>query len=156
MMTDAECVNTAFWALRNRIILGTTSRYGIAEFIAIANIGPYGAPEAVTGSNHVNPWECLKLAHKLLPSPPNPTTVAGLEMFAVPHPHPLDTADELLRCPCCAYPGAYNDGMRRGMNDNYTVAVHCSNTSCGLHTPEHYKTRADAARAWNRRVGRRL
>lgn len=79
------------------------------------------------------------------------TTVAGLEMFATPHPHPLDTDNSLSRCPFCDHEGAFNDGERRGQNDNYTVAVVCSNTSCGVRTPQHYKTREAAAIAWNRR-----
>ena len=80
------------------------------------------------------------------------TIVDGLEMFANLHPHPLDTHESLLRCPFCAHEAAYNDGERRGQSDNYTVAVHCTNTSCGVRTPEHYKSREAAAIAWNRRV----
>lgn len=73
-------------------------------------------------------------------------------MHATLHPHPLDTDVSLMRCPFCGYAGAFNDGERRGQSDNYTVAVYCSNTSCGIHTPQHYKTREAAAVAWNRRI----
>lgn len=78
------------------------------------------------------------------------TTVGGLEMFATMHPHELDTAPGILRdCPFCGFPAGFTDGNRRGQSDNYTVAVSCTNTSCGVRTPEHYKTREDAATAWN-------
>ena len=65
----------------------------------------------------------------------------------------LDTAPDVLKtCPFCGHDGAFNDVGRRGQSDNYTVAVHCSNTSCGVRTPEHYRTREAAAKAWNRRA----
>ena len=80
------------------------------------------------------------------------TTVAGLEMHCVFHPHPLDTDASLKRCPFCGHEGAFNDGERRGQSDNYTVAAVCSNTSCGVRTPQHYATRESAAIAWNRRA----
>ena len=78
------------------------------------------------------------------------TTVGGLEMYATMHPHPLDTSDQLRRCPFCGHEAAFTDGMKRGQSDNYTVGVQCSNTSCGIRTPEHYKDRESAAVAWNR------
>jgi hypothetical protein len=80
------------------------------------------------------------------------TTVAGLEMFAKNHFHYLDTDASLKRWPFCGHEGAFNDGERRGQNDNYTVAVVCSNTSCGVRTRQHYATRESAAIAWNRRA----
>lgn len=79
-------------------------------------------------------------------------TVAGLEMHAILHPHHLDTSPDLLPCPFCGHEGAFTDGHKRGVSDNYTVAAACSNTSCGVRTPEHYKDRASAAVAWNRRA----
>jgi hypothetical protein len=33
------------------------------------------------------------------------------------------------------------------------LRAECANTSCGLATPYHYKTREDTAYAWNRRPG---
>lgn len=78
-------------------------------------------------------------------------SVEGIEMFAKVHFHELDTDASLSRCPFCGHEAAFNDGERRGQNDNYTVAVVCSNTSCGVRTPQHYKTRKAAAIAWNRR-----
>lgn len=80
------------------------------------------------------------------------TRVDGLEMFAKFHPHEMDTSDMLLPCPFCGSPGAFTDGNRRGMTPNhFTVSAACSNTSCGVRTPEHYATREAAAKAWNRR-----
>lgn len=79
-------------------------------------------------------------------------TVAGLEMHAILHPHHLDTSPDLLPCPFCGHEGAFTDGHKRGVSDNYTVAAACSNTSCGVRTPEHYKDRASATVAWNRRA----
>ncbi len=86
------------------------------------------------------------------------TKVAGLEMHAVFHPHEIDTAPDMLKdCPFCGATAGFTDGNRRGLpmkgGDAYTVAAGCSNTSCGIRTPEHYKTREDAAYAWNRRPG---
>lgn len=81
------------------------------------------------------------------------TTVGDMLTYTMSKGH-LDTAPDLLSpCPFCGAPGAFTDGNRRGMSDNYTVSAACSNTSCGVRTPEHYHTRDDAAYAWNRRPG---
>jgi hypothetical protein len=62
-MNDSEKVELALWALRGGICwLGSSIRRGPAEFAAIAQLGPYGAPEIVEGTFHSDPWECLKLA----------------------------------------------------------------------------------------------
>lgn len=77
------------------------------------------------------------------------TTVAGL----VRHPTmtaQLDTCSTLLPCPFCGHEGAFRDVGRAG-HDHYTVSVECSNTSCGVKTPQHYSSRDTARVAWNRR-----
>jgi Lar family restriction alleviation protein len=80
------------------------------------------------------------------------TTVGGLEMTAMDHSGALDTAPGILKpCPFCGHEAAFTDGKYRG-HDAYVVAVQCSNTSCGVATPSHYKTRESAAAAWNRRA----
>jgi hypothetical protein len=79
-------------------------------------------------------------------------TVGGLEMFVGRMGRgTLDTSPDLLPCPFCGHEGAFTDGARRGSGDNHTVAAACSNTSCGVRTPEHYQDRESAAAAWNRR-----
>lgn len=83
----------------------------------------------------------------------NITRVDGLEMFANNHYHEMDTSKLLLPCPFCGSPGAFTDGNRCGQSDHYTVSAACSNTSCGVRTPTHYRNREDAAKGWNRRVG---
>lgn len=63
----------------------------------------------------------------------------------------LDTAPGvLLACPFCGHDAAFTDRGKVG-HDHYTVAAQCSNTSCGVRTPEHYTNRESAAEAWNRR-----
>ncbi len=80
------------------------------------------------------------------------TTVGGIEKHAVYHSGLLDTSPDLLPCPFCGSDGAFTDGRLPSHRiDEYTVAAQCSNTSCGVRTPEHYKDRASAAYAWNRR-----
>lgn len=84
----------------------------------------------------------------------NVTTVSGLEMFANRFGRgELDTHPMLDHCKQCGHEAGFTDGQRRGQSDNYTVGVECSNTSCGIRTPEHYRTREDAAYAWNRKPG---
>lgn len=77
------------------------------------------------------------------------TTVGGLEMNATMHPHPLDTSHDLLPCPFCGHEGAFHDGGN--LSTKFNRWAECSNTSCGVRTPEHYQSREDAAKAWNRR-----
>ena len=80
----------------------------------------------------------------------NITTVDGLEMFANLHPHPLDTSSLLLPCPFCGHEGAFHDSGN--LSTHFNRWAECSNTSCGVRTPEHYQTREAAAIAWNRRT----
>lgn len=83
------------------------------------------------------------------------TTVAGLEQFLTHKGRgSLDTAPGvLLDCPFCGHDAAFTDRGKVG-HDHYTVAAQCSNTSCGVRTPEHYTSRETAAEAWNRRPNR--
>jgi hypothetical protein len=78
------------------------------------------------------------------------TTVGGLEMNCMPHPHPLDTSPALLSCPFCGHEGAFHDSGN--LSTQFNRWAECSNTSCGVRTPEHYQTREAVARAWNRRT----
>lgn len=57
----------ALWALRGNLAwLGSTIQRGPAEIVAIAQIGPYSAPEIVPGTHSQDPWECLRIAKQLL------------------------------------------------------------------------------------------
>lgn len=80
-------------------------------------------------------------------------TVGGLEMFPVggktlhlDQPRPGVLKD----CKHCGHPAAFYNGPKRGASDNFTVGVQCTNTSCGIRTPEHYRDEESAAVAWNR------
>lgn len=77
------------------------------------------------------------------------TTVEGIERPCVWRDlsgH-LDTAVELRRCPFCGFAA----GFRPDPQDRNYLRAECSNTSCGIATPFHYKTREAAVVAWNRR-----
>jgi hypothetical protein len=74
------------------------------------------------------------------------TRVDGLEMFAKMRHGPfVDTSTALRPCPFCGSEAGYREDAR----DKH-LRVECSNTSCGVATPYHYKTRAWALKAWNR------
>ena len=76
------------------------------------------------------------------------TRVDGLEM----HPkggNMMETDPLFHRCKTC---GA-ESGFRRDDTHPRMYRGECSNTSCGIATPFHYKTREDAAYAWNRKPG---
>jgi hypothetical protein len=80
-------------------------------------------------------------------------TVAGIGRFPMLRDGLLDTApDLLLRCPFCSHEAAFKEGPRHTGDAGYNLAVHCSNGACGVRTPEHYRDRARAAEAWNRRT----
>lgn len=56
----------------------------------------------------------------------------------------------LVNCNRCGHEAMYVEpGHRYHMGDS-GIHVECSNTSCGLRIPAHYKTREAAAKAWNR------
>jgi Lar family restriction alleviation protein len=82
------------------------------------------------------------------------TTVGGLEMFAVMRKVRLYQPDDisLKPCPFCGKEGALHRESQQG-HDRYIYSAECSNTSCGVRTPVHYRTEEDAAAAWNRRAG---
>lgn len=74
------------------------------------------------------------------------TRVDGLEMFAKFRHGPfIDTDRQLRSCPFCGSEAGYREDPR----DKF-LRVECSNTSCGIATPYHYKTRDLALKAWNR------
>ena len=78
--------------------------------------------------------------------------VAGIEM----NPNKmgrgtLDTSDALDPCNRCGAPAGFRPvaaGPHPGL-----LRAECSNTSCAIATPYHYRTREDAAYAWNRKPG---
>jgi hypothetical protein len=74
------------------------------------------------------------------------TRVDGLEMFAKFRHGPfIDTDPMLDRCRHCGSEAGY-----REHEYDKLLRVECSNTSCGIATPYHYKTRELALKAWNR------
>lgn len=77
------------------------------------------------------------------------TKVDGIERFPTLRGGSMDTSTDLRRCPFCDSPAGYRwDPQHRDY-----LRAECSNTSCGIATPFHYKTREDAAYAWNRKPG---
>jgi Lar family restriction alleviation protein len=83
------------------------------------------------------------------------TTVGGLEQFVGNKGKgSLYTAPPgvLSQCPFCGHEAAFKRSRDPTVPEPHVFSVHCSNTSCGIHTPEHYKSEADAAQAWNRRL----
>jgi len=85
------------------------------------------------------------------------TTVGGIESFGLTASG-LDTDAKLLPCPFCGHQAAVRvteEGKWRMEMPPpvWPYSVECANTSCGVRTPAHYKTREDAIKAWNRRNG---
>lgn len=76
------------------------------------------------------------------------TTVGGIESFGMTRGQ-IDTSVHLARCPFCGSQAGFHDSGR--LDTKFNRWVECSNTSCGVRTPEHYQTREAAAEAWNRR-----
>lgn len=76
-------------------------------------------------------------------------TVGGIESF-MRRKSNIDTADDLSRCPFCGHEAGYYEVDDRG--DKHPLGVICTNTSCGVKTPQHYQNRLLAAQAWNRRT----
>lgn len=74
------------------------------------------------------------------------TTVAGIERFPTMQHGLLDTSITLNRCKHCGHEA----GFRRDPARDGSLRAECSNTSCGIATPFHYRTRETAAIAWNR------
>lgn len=77
----------------------------------------------------------------------NTTTVDGIERHPTLQTGLLDTSTDLKRCPFCDSVAGYR------LDGNGLIRAECANTSCGIATPYHYKSREDAAYAWNRRPG---
>lgn len=78
------------------------------------------------------------------------TVVNGVERFATPYPAGLEGDVALLRCPFCNDQAGYR--QQASLGDPFVFRVECSNTSCMVATPYHYKTRDTAKAAWNRRA----
>jgi len=81
------------------------------------------------------------------------TTVGGIEKFPVGGKTlhiDLPPPGVLSRCKTCGHEAGFTHGPKRGQSDNFTVGVECTNTSCGIRTPVHYRDEANAAIAWNR------
>lgn len=96
---------------------------------------------------------CLACGEEVraLPKEPQITRVSGIESFGL-HPSGLDTAPGALRpCPFCGHEAAFKEGPRH-LPPEHLISVWCINGACAVHTPEHYKTREDATKAWNRRA----
>lgn len=74
------------------------------------------------------------------------TIVDGIERHPTFQSHQLDTSVDLIRCRCCGSVAGYRE-------DRGYLRAECANTSCAIATPFHYKTREDAAYAWNRKPG---
>lgn len=77
------------------------------------------------------------------------TTVDGIESFSH-RPSGIDTSADLGRCPFCGHGAGYYESTDTG--DKFPIGVVCTNTSCGVKTPQHYQNRELAAAAWNRRI----
>lgn len=75
------------------------------------------------------------------------TNVDGIERHPTLQSGLLDTSIDLRHCRMC--------GSVCGFRENGLgyLRAECANTSCGIATPYHYKTREDAAYAWNRKPG---
>ena len=80
----------------------------------------------------------------------NVATVVGLEMTCLDHRGTIDEDRTLARCPFCDHTAGFYDSTDRG--DKFPIGVVCTNTSCGIKTPQHYRDRQTAALAWNRRT----
>lgn len=78
------------------------------------------------------------------------TTVGGLDNWLRLKSNLLDTSEDLNRCKTCGYIAGYR--LVGSSNDLYHK-VECTNTSCGVSIPSHYRNRKDAAYAWNRTPG---
>ncbi len=79
-------------------------------------------------------------------------TVAGIEQFRKARLIAGDTDPQSLNnCDRCGHEAMYVEPGHRN-HVGYDVHVECSNTSCGLRIPSHYRTREDAAKAWNRKA----
>lgn len=86
------------------------------------------------------------------------TTVTGIECWGWQGRHPGHLypvpALRLAKCPFCGDEAGFTKDIRRAPPE-FPYAVECSQTSCGIRTPFHYRTEEAAAEAWNRRVERR-
>lgn len=72
------------------------------------------------------------------------TTVGGIERHPTLQSGLLDTDDRLSACPFCGTVAGFREQQQM-------LRAECSNTSCGVATPYHYRTRELAIEAWNRR-----
>lgn len=79
--------------------------------------------------------------------------VSGIEKFwkAGREEFCMTTDPTFLLCPFCGAAAGY----RQERGHKFPFRAECSDTSCGVHTYDHYATVDDARRAWNTRVGRR-
>jgi hypothetical protein len=76
--------------------------------------------------------------------------VAGIEHF-ISKSSGIDTDPATLTpCPFCGHAAGYYESDHQG--DKFPICVVCTNTSCGVKTPQHYQSRELAAAAWNRRA----
>jgi hypothetical protein len=84
-------------------------------------------------------------AANMTDKPRKVTTVGGIERHPTLQSGLLDTDERLSVCPFC--------GATAGLREQYQMLrAECSNTSCGVATPYHYRTRELAIEAWNRRA----
>lgn len=79
--------------------------------------------------------------------------VTGLERFATAQALLLDTDVCLDSCRHCGSPAGFREDGVASLYHTVMLRVGCSNGSCAIATPFHYRTREDAAYAWNRKPG---
>jgi Restriction alleviation protein Lar len=77
------------------------------------------------------------------------TTVGGIEMYN--HHERLELDGLLRHCPFCGYEAGYDTTDLIANAPGKWIRVECTNSSCGVATPFHYRTRESAREGWNRR-----
>ena len=73
--------------------------------------------------------------------------VGGIERFPIFRDGLMESDARFRHCPFCGSEA----GFRKDRQNDYRAE--CSNTSCGVATPYHYKTVESALYAWNRKPG---
>jgi hypothetical protein len=83
------------------------------------------------------------------------TSVGGIEKFPMIKPdvvYGVEYAVVLSVCPFCGHPAVYCTDRRPTPVSAFQYAVRCSNNSCAVQTPFHYRDKDSARAAWNRRA----